>query len=462
MKNFRSLKRFLRQISDILILGTAFVFASVFGHKSLEPNQFLIITILIFTWYFTSKYTNLYDDFRTSRFVSEIIILVPNIITQLISVGFIYFVLNDHAHVRTFTIIYIGLASILLLINKYLFKKWKLYNWLAGNDVRNLLIIGGGEQGQAFFEMTTRSKQYGYNPIGYVDDFQTNNLDGKLKGKLVDVEKIIADYDVHEMIISQNQYDMDSIKSLMAVADKFAVRTRIIPDFFQLYSSKFKLDTFGQFPIINVRDEPLEEFHWYLLKAVFDRLFSLILFVFIFSWLFPLIAIAVKLDSKGSIFYKQERWGKNGKSFSCYKFRTMFQNAETTKTNGKFSQTLKNDARITPLGKFLRRTNFDELPQFWNVLLGEMSVVGPRPHAVQHSIESNQQIENYLLRHLIKPGITGWAQVNGYRGETNNVFAMKKRVDFDIWYIENWSIWLDIKVIIMTIYAMIKGDVMAY
>ncbi len=462
MKNFRSLNRFLRQISDILILGISFFCASVFSNKSLEPNQFLIIVILFFIWYFTSKYTNLYDDFRTSRFVSEIVILIPNLISQLVSVGFLYFVLNDHSFVRKFTLIYIGSTTVLLLINKYIFKKWKLYNWLAGNDVRNLLIIGGGEQGQAFFDMTTKSKQFGYNPIGYVDDFQTNLQNGKLIGKLVDVERIILEFNVHEMIISQNQYDMNSIKNMMAIADKYAVRTRIIPDFFQLYSSKFKLDTFGQFPIINVRDEPLEEFHWYFMKAVFDRLFSLILFIFIFSWLFPLIALAIKLDSKGSVFYKQQRWGKNGKSFGCYKFRTMFQDADTIKSNGMFNQTQKNDSRITPLGKFLRRTNFDELPQFWNVLLGEMSVVGPRPHAVQHSIESNMQIENYLLRHLIKPGITGWAQVNGYRGETNSVFAMKKRVDFDIWYIENWSIWLDIKVIIMTIYAMIKGDQMAY
>jgi putative colanic acid biosynthesis UDP-glucose lipid carrier transferase len=127
-----------------------------------------------------------------------------------------------------------------------------------------------------------------------------------------------------------------------------------------------------------------------------------------------------------------------------------------------FNQTVKNDSRITRVGAFIRKTNFDELPQFFNVLWGNMSVIGPRPHAVQHSIESKMQIDNYLLRHLVKPGITGWAQVNGYRGETSDIFMMQKRVEFDIWYIENWSPWLDLKVIIMTLYGMLKGDMMAF
>ena len=195
---------------------------------------------------------------------------------------------------------------------------------------------------------------------------------------------------------------------------------------------------------------------------IFDIIFTLILFVFVFSWLFPIIALAIKLDSSGPVFYIQERWGKNGVPFKCIKFRSMVHHASTVRDDGKFNQTVKYDSRITRVGAFIRKTNFDELPQFFNVLWGNMSVIGPRPHAVQHSIESKMQIDNYLLRHLVKPGITGWAQVNGYRGETSDIFMMQKRVEFDIWYIENWSPWLDLKVIIMTLYSMIKGDLMAF
>ncbi len=462
MKAILTKNRHQRQFVDIVLLGFAFYLAISLSGKESSNTQFLIPILLIFIWYFTSKYTNLYDDFRTTSFVEEMLVMLPNILFQLISIGFIYFIVNDNDHVRTIALLYIILVTVFLTLKKYFLKQWKLYNWITGIDTKNLLIIGSGEQAVAFYNTALHNKQFGYNPVGFLEDDMPNKLHGKFLDKIDNLEKVIEKYNVDEIIISLSNYETEKVKKILVIADKYAIRTKIIPEYFQFFSNKFKMDIFGHLPIITVREEPLEEFHWYMLKNLFDIFFTLLLFVFVFSWLFPIIAIAIKLDSKGPVFYIQDRWGKNGKPFKCIKFRSMVHNANTVRENGRFNQTVKNDSRVTKVGAFLRKTNFDELPQFFNVLWGNMSVIGPRPHAVQHSIESKEQIDNYLLRHLIKPGITGWAQVNGYRGETSDIFLMKKRVEFDIWYIENWTPWLDMKVIIMTIYSMIKGDLMAY
>lgn len=197
-------------------------------------------------------------------------------------------------------------------------------------------------------------------------------------------------------------------------------------------------------------------------KRTFDLITSLIICIFILPIMTLIFGIIIKLDSKGPIFYKQIRLGRNEKQFILYKFRTMYNNNNEIDENGKFIQTTKNDLRVTKFGKILRRTSLDEIPQFINVLKGEMSIVGPRPHAVLHNDEFKNNVGNYDKRFIIKPGITGWAQVNGYRGETNDTCLMKKRVEFDLWYIENWSFWLDMQIIFLTIWKIIKGDPNAY
>jgi putative colanic acid biosynthesis UDP-glucose lipid carrier transferase len=182
----------------------------------------------------------------------------------------------------------------------------------------------------------------------------------------------------------------------------------------------------------------------------------------VFGWLFLLIAAVIKLTSKGPVLFKQERWGLKNKKITCYKFRSMIVQTSEVDSNGQFLQATKNDSRVTPIGRFLRKTNLDELPQFINVLRGEMSFVGPRPHATPLHVESKETVDHYMLRQMVKPGITGWAQVNGCRGETRESGQMKKRVDMDIWYIENYSFWLDCQIIFQTMMNMIKGDKNAY
>ncbi|MEO5647722.1 MAG: sugar transferase, partial [Chitinophagaceae bacterium] len=179
--------------------------------------------------------------------------------------------------------------------------------------------------------------------------------------------------------------------------------------------------------------------------------------ILLLSWLVPLIALLIKLDSRGPVFFVQKRSGKNNKSFSCIKFRSLMVNGNADK-----QQVTRNDDRFTRLGKFLRKSNLDELPQFFNVLQGNMSVVGPRPHMLKHTQDYSRILNQYMIRHFVKPGVTGWAQVHGYRGEIKEEKQLRKRIEYDIWYLENWSLWLDMRIVFLTVYTTFKGDKNAY
>jgi putative colanic acid biosynthesis UDP-glucose lipid carrier transferase len=248
------------------------------------------------------------------------------------------------------------------------------------------------------------------------------------------------------------------INELTLLCERNMVRIKFLPDF-QLYtkSRKVEISFYENTPVLMLRKEPLELTVNLLSKKMFDLVFSFLAIVLVFPWLFPIIIVLIKLDSPGPVFFKQERSGRENESFLCWKFRTMRVN-----NNSDTMQATKGDARVTKIGAFMRKTNIDELPQFFNVLWGTMSVVGPRPHMLKHTQQYSELINNYLVRHYAKPGITGWAQVNGCRGETKELVDMKDRVDHDIWYIENWSILLDLKIIYLTVFNVFKGEDNAY
>ena len=213
---------------------------------------------------------------------------------------------------------------------------------------------------------------------------------------------------------------------------------------------------------LELRAFPLGKSLGLFFKRCFDLSVAALLFIFFFSWLWPLLALLIKIMSPGPVFFKQERWGVQCRPIICYKFRSMVRESRDIDENGRYQQAKRDDWRVTPLGRFLRRNNLDELAQFINVLKGEMSVVGPRPHPTPMNLEIKDLIPNYQLRHLIKPGITGWAQVKGLRGETESLDLLRQRVEADIWYIENWSPWLDIKIVCRSIWLMLKGDPLAF
>jgi exopolysaccharide biosynthesis polyprenyl glycosylphosphotransferase len=234
-------------------------------------------------------------------------------------------------------------------------------------------------------------------------------------------------------------------------------RMRIVPDLKGIFDRNLMLEVYGQMPILTPRQEPLENKANEMIKRAFDIFFSLFVVIFFLSWLTPIIALIIKMDSKGPVFFRQLRTGKNNKPFYCFKFRSMAIN-----TDSDNKQASKGDARITKVGAFLRKYSIDELPQFFNVLLGDMSVVGPRPHMLKHTQDYSKLIDNYMVRHFLSPGITGWAQVNGYRGETKETASMSKRVDADIWYLENWTLFLDVKIVFLTLWQTIRGNENAF
>jgi putative colanic acid biosysnthesis UDP-glucose lipid carrier transferase len=249
-------------------------------------------------------------------------------------------------------------------------------------------------------------------------------------------------------------FDAEYVQELIRYCESNLIRVKFVPDFSNFTKSrKVQIDFYENIPVISLRREPLESIFNPILKRAFDIVFSLLVIVLIFPWLFPVLIMLVKTSSKGAVFFKQKRSGENNQTFWCYKFRTMRVNSGADE-----QQATRDDKRVTYVGKFLRKTNLDELPQFFNVLRGDMSVVGPRPHMLKHTKEYSELINAYLVRHLIRPGITGWAQVNGYRGETSDIKQMKKRVEYDTWYIENWSFLLDLRIIYKTVANIFNGN----
>jgi putative colanic acid biosynthesis UDP-glucose lipid carrier transferase len=237
---------------------------------------------------------------------------------------------------------------------------------------------------------------------------------------------------------------------------------RIIPNYIHLTTSPITIENIGLIPVISQQALPLDEWGNQLIKRVFDIVFSLLFFILIASWLFPILILLVKITSAGPVFFKQKRWGLNNSHINVYKFRTMYNQVPTSNGDGKFLQTERDDVRVTPLGRFMRKTSLDELPQFLNSLRGDMSVVGPRPHPIPHNLEFLNAVSSYNLRHLIKPGITGWAQVNGFRGITKTNLDMQNRVNYDLYYIRKWNFWLDCQIVLQTIINLLKGEDQAY
>ena len=451
---------YFRIFSDIIILWIGFFLATILSQRGTHGIDFYLLFILSITWYFTSRMSNLYEEFRALRFIDEFLILLPNTFAQFVVSVVIQFSLNEHHYQRKFAFLYPLIIMGLLSLKKYFGKKYFQYIRRNGQNSKNILIVGVGEVAMSFWEMIQKNPQFGYQVVGFLDEKKPLHLNGLYKGNVHELESVINAGGVDEVIVAVSEYNHSQLQNIISVTDRLATRARIIPNYFQFNSTRFKMEMFGEYPLVTVRNEPLEQFHSQFLKRIIDVCLSVLVITLVFSWLFPLIAILIKMDSKGPVFFTQCRWGKANNRFPCLKFRTMRVNNDAE--IGKFQQTTKNDSRITRFGSFLRKTNFDELPQFFNVLMGDMSVVGPRPHADLHNIETKDQIEGYLIRHWVKPGITGWAQANGYRGETPHISSMQKRVEFDIWYIENWTPWLDFKIVGMTIYSMVKGDLMAY
>ncbi len=326
----------------------------------------------------------------------------------------------------------------------------------TSKNKQQVIIVGVSVNSIHLKEFIDTRPQYGINVLGFFSEKQNDKVN--VIGNYSEVTRFCSENKVSEIICSMDKVTKEYLSGLIDFAENNLITIRIIPDSSGVFGRNFVTTFLEYIPLLALRKNPFEEVSNKLIKRTFDIVFSLCVIVLILSWLFPILAILILIDSRGPILFAQERTGLLNKPFKCLKFRTMVVN-----NHANVAQAQRNDPRITKTGAFLRKTSLDELPQFFNVLAGSMSVVGPRPHMLKHTEEYSQLVDKYMLRHLIKPGITGLSQVMGYRGETqHDLYLMKMRVRMDRFYIENWSFYLDLKVVYATIFSMFRPNKNVY
>jgi putative colanic acid biosynthesis UDP-glucose lipid carrier transferase len=333
----------------------------------------------------------------------------------------------------------------------------KLYR-RTGRNYKRVIIVGAGKTGMDLYAELKKEMAYGYCVHGFFDDnlLLKNTLPNYL-GMTHEVENYAIENSIDEIYCTLPSSKDEKILRIFNFAEKNMIRFFIVPEFSRYLKKRLYLESIESVPVMAVRSEPLQFLHNRIIKRTFDIVFSVFFLILFFPWFYIILGIIIKLSSPGPVIFKQIRTGIYGKNFDCYKFRSMRMNEDADE-----KQARKNDPRVTKFGHFLRRFNLDEIPQFYNVLRGDMSVVGPRPHMLKHTELYSTLIDKYMVRHLVKPGVTGWAQVNGYRGETKTTKQMEDRVKYDVWYLENWTFLLDLKILFVTILNMFKGEKNAY
>ncbi len=323
--------------------------------------------------------------------------------------------------------------------------------WEKGKgNIRHVVIIGKNRKTEQLIKMFNKRTEYGYH---FVKQFCPNEEDFDLHECFL----FIVENKIDEIYCAVSELGNTELIEFINFADNNLRTLKFLPDNKNIYAKKLKFEYYDYLPILSLREIPLHDPINAFIKRTFDIAFSLVVIFGLLIWLAPVLAIIIALESRGPVFFIQERTGFDNRKFSCYKFRSMAINP-----TADVSQAGKNDVRVTKVGRFIRSTSIDELPQFYNVLFGHMSVVGPRPHMLSHTDEYANTVDKYMLRHFVKPGITGLAQVRGYRGEIERHSDIQNRIKFDIFYVENWSFFLDIKIIVQTILNAFSGEEKAY
>lgn len=324
---------------------------------------------------------------------------------------------------------------------------------IIGDNYTNVIIIGLNESTRRLERFFKNNIEHDYKYVGFFTNKEESN-------KLGDFDKsfnFAIQNNIDEIYCSVKELSNSQMSQLIYFADNNLKTLKFIPDNKYVFSKKLKFENYDLIPILSLSNVPLKGHINSVIKRIFDIIFSLVVIIGFLTWFIPIIALLIKIESKGPIFFKQMRHGTDFNLFACYKFRSMKANKESDKV-----QAAKNDLRVTKIGKFIRKTSIDELPQFYNVLFGDMSVVGPRPLLLSHTNDYKNRINKFMVRHTVKPGITGLAQVSGYRGNIEKELDMQNRVKYDVFYVENWSIFLDFKIIIKTVINIIKGEDKAY
>ncbi|GFM84028.1 undecaprenyl-phosphate glucose phosphotransferase [Pseudomonas cichorii] len=411
----------------------------------------IILAVLVFHW--LSEFHQLYGSWRGERILRELAKVFNYwALTFVILLSVDYLLLSsfrmpDNSHMTWFALVLAALCGYRLLIRRVLHGLRR-----HGFNTRRVAIVGTGQVGARLAQSISSAPWMGLNLLGFYDSqprqMELNNNDHHVP-VLGNLEQLIDDARegrIDKVYITLAFSGEPHLRELITGLSDTTASVYLIPDVFMFELLHARSESINGLASISIFDSPMDG-AWSLVKRAEDILLSFLILLLI-ALPMLLIAIAIKLTSPGPILFRQRRYGLDGRPIMVWKFRSM-----SVQENGAVvRQATRNDARITPLGAFLRRTSLDELPQFLNVLRGDMSIVGPRPHAVAHNEQYRKQVSGYMLRHKVKPGITGWAQINGWRGETDTLDKMQKRVEFDLEYIEHWSVWLDLKIILLTLF----------
>ncbi len=437
-------KKIIRMLIDLIGINLSYYISFFLVTGDLYPNkEHIYLGIIInLLWFSTLSLANkLYGRFEYTTFRVEIQSVFNNYLLHFIGLTLIYLLLfsMDWSFIPVF---YVTLA-ILLPLGRFLLKRY--IPSMGRVEMLNYIVIGYCDVLQKV-EGTIGNAHLG--KVKYLGSVG-NNIPEPYK-KIGTVDKIydyIKEHNVNMIIYASDEMKGKDVRRLMNYSLLNFIDFKIIPLEVDLISGGVKMEVHNGYPIISVKDEDIARLRNRFLKRSFDIVFSFLVIVFILSWLYPLLSFLIKYQSPGPALFNQARVGYRNNNFICHKFRSMVLNTEEEK------QATKDDARITKIGAFLRKSNLDEMPQFFNVFKGDMSVVGPRPHAISLDKELANEIESYILRHYTKPGITGWAQVNGFRGPTETKESKEGRTSHDIWYLRNWSFFFDIKIIFLTLFG---------
>ena len=443
----RRYSRWIRPILFIIDLLIIFLACYFFLSKNVIDLSFFLSF-----WILLSIFFSFYKVYRFTK-PGKIISLISKQLFIFVLIIFTFYYINksqtDYKNILKFFVISIICFNAWRIFLHYIFRKYRI---ITGSNYRQVVIIGENSSTKRLEFFFRNELEYGYRYLGFFSNKEIENR----KGDIQDSFKFIKENNVDEVYCSIKELSDKQIKEYIDFCDTNFKSLKFIPDSKEIFTKNLHLNYYGITPILSLREIPLDNPINSIIKRTFDVVFALFVICFVLSWLIPILGLFIVLESKGPIFFRQNRPGIKEQGFGCYKFRSMSLN-----TRSEESAT-RNDARVTKVGKFIRRTSIDELPQFFNVLFGSMSVVGPRPHLWKQNEMYGTKISKYMIRHLVKPGVTGLAQVNGYRGEIETKPDIVNRTKYDIFYIENWSLLMDINIIVKTISNVLKGEDKAY
>ena len=446
-----STNSFGTKLIDILILSTSLILAAYFYGITLSREYLIVLLVVLVSFSYVAEGLNLYRSWRAGKLREMVLTAWLSLVLSFAGLFILSFAFKVSEQLSRITImLWFVVAFTLLFLWRVSLRSYKKHKRKLGFSIKKVAIIGATQSGIKVMEQINLHDELGYDNVGFFEDRAPDRLTGLNLNDIagsIDTAVIKARAgEIDGLFIALPIAAEKRIAEILSYLGDTTVDVHLIPDFLLSNLMHSRIDHVGEIDTLSVFESPYLGIRRLIKRSEDVIIGSLILFAIL--PVLMVIAVVIKLTSKGPVLFKQDRYGLSGQKIKVWKFRSM----SVMENSDKVIQATKNDSRITPFGGFLRRTSLDELPQFFNVLSGSMSIVGPRPHAVSHNEEYRKKVEFYMLRHKVKPGITGWAQINGWRGETDTLEKMEKRVEFDLQYIKNWSVWLDIKIITLTIF----------